>query len=169
MEEIENYLHSLYQMMEEEIADYHLLIRELEQESKYLRQNTLEALMKSVQTIEIQTNEILKMNESIQQTIEKILIDLGEKEREKTLSSLIVVLPSLEHQKIKFYQGTLKRLKEWVAQVNARNKSFIQESLKCWKDLFSMLTHSTMEWPVYVQNGGEKIPTPPPYSLNQKV
>ncbi len=169
MAETEKDLHFLYQMMEKEISLYHLLIQELEQEARYLRKNTPEALMKSVQAIEVQTAEILKLNASIQKTIEKILTDRGEMEMEKTLSSLLRILPASEHQKIKLYQKTLKKMKGWVEQINTRNKSFIQESLNCWKDLFSMLTRSFIESPVYIRNGEKKISAHFPYSLNQRV
>jgi hypothetical protein len=102
-------------------------------------------------------------------TTAAILSSLGKEETEKNLSGLMEVLPSSEGQKIRFYQGTVAKLKEWVSLINNRNKVFIQEYLTYWRDLFSLLTQPCGESPVYMSSGQKRSSALPPQSLNRKV
>jgi flagellar biosynthesis/type III secretory pathway chaperone len=166
---MEKSLQILYQLLEEEISQYQLLLEEIKKESAYLRQRSPEGLIKSVRSLEEHAAVILKLNEGIKIGIETILNSFGKAGQEKTLTGLTAILPSQEARKIKAYQSTLKKLKEWVSQVNNRNKTFIKESLAYWRDLFSLLTQPQGESPVYLSSGQRRSFILPPQSLNRKV
>jgi hypothetical protein len=114
-------------------------------------------------------DEIHRAHGSIVRDIEKMVSTLQPEEKEKTLGTLLTLLPAKEAQRIKGYQKTLAGLKKRTCQVNTRNKTYLQESLAYWKDLVSMLTRPLAESLVYVQNGTQPPPAPEPYSLNKRV
>jgi len=161
-------LKELYQQIEEEILFYHLLGEEMKKESEYLRKGSTTSLMESLHLLEVQTLDIRKIHESIQKGIEKIL-DMEGIEGGKGLTSLLALLSPQDSQRIKDYQRTLKNLKKWISQINARNKTFIQVSLAYWNELFSLQIQPLAEAPVYIKNGKTRSSTHSPISLNRKV
>ena len=164
----DGFLKELFQQMEEEILYYHLLAEEMKKESEYLRKGSMNSLMESLQFLEIHTTEIRKIHESIHISIEKILSTMEGKEGKNDLSGLLPLLPPQDSQRIKDYQRSLGALKKRIAQINARNKTFIQESMAYLRDLFSLLTQPAAESPLYIQNGKTQFSTLP-ISLNRKV
>jgi hypothetical protein len=162
-------LKALYDLLEEEIFQYHLLAEELKKESEHLRQGSTDSLAGSLHSLEIHTAAIRKVHGSIQETVEKALTFLSPGEKEKNLSRLLPVLPPEDAGRIKSYQKTLEREKIWMARINERNKNYIKESLNYWKDLISLLTEPLAESPVYVQNGKKSVSNCLPHSLNRKV
>ncbi len=157
----EGLLEELCQRMEEEILHYHLLGEELKKESGFLRQGSLDLLTESLHSVEMHVEEIHRAHGSIDRDIEKIVSTLRPEEKEKTLGTLLTLLPAKEAQRIEGYQRTLASLKKRASQVNTRNKTYLRESLAYWKDLVSLLAHRLSESPVYVQNG-----TQPPSAPN---
>jgi hypothetical protein len=166
---METRLPLLYQLLEEEIAQYRLLIEETKEESNYLRKGSIDGLLKSVRSLERHTDAIHKVHDSIRNTIAAILISRGKDDNEYTLSGLLAVLPVEDGRKIRLYQGTLERLKEWASLVNRQNKIFIQESLSYCKSFFSLLIQPWGESSVYSQSGQKRSSTFLPQSLNRKV
>ena len=165
----EGLLKELYQLMEEEILQYHLLAEELKKESECLRQGSPDSLTESLHSLEIHTTAIRKAHGSIQSLIQKMLPLLNPQEEKKNLESLLALLPPEEGKRVRSYQKTLERLKKWSARINERNKLYLQESLSCWKDLVSLLTEPLADSPIYLQKGIKSTPVPLPYSLNRKV
>jgi hypothetical protein len=165
----EELLKELYSWMEEEILQYHLLGEELKKQSESLRKGSTEALIESLQSLEILTAAIRKIYESIPKTVDKIWTALAPHEGKKSLSSLLAILPAVDSQKIESYQKTLEKLKKWSERINERNKSYIQESLSYWKELISLLATPLADSPIYLQKGFKSSPVPRPYSLNRKV
>jgi len=165
----EGLLDELYRRMEEEILHYHLLREELKKESEILRQGSVDRLTESLRSVEMHAEEIHRAHGSIAKAIDEIVGTLRPEEKEKTLGTLLTLLPAKEAQRIQSYDRTLAGLKKWTFQVNARNKTYIQEFLACWKDLVSLLTHPLSEPPVYVQNGTQPSLSPQPFSLNRRV
>jgi len=165
----EGLLEELCRRMEEEILHYHLLGEELKKESEFLRQGSLDRLTESLRSVDMHVEEIRRAHGSIGKAIEEMVSTLCPEEKEKTLGTLLSLLPAKEAQRIRGYQRTLAGLKKWTSQVNTRNKTYIQESLTCWKGLVSLLTHPLPESPVYVQNGTQPSLSPQPYSLNRRV
>jgi hypothetical protein len=155
--------------MEEEILHYHLLGEELKKESEFLRQGSLDLLSESLHSVEMHVEEIHRIHGSIAKDIERMVNTLRPEEKEKTLGTLLALLPAKEAQRIKGYQRTLGSLKKRTSQVNTRNRTYLQESLSYWKNLVSLLTHPLSESPVYVQNGTQPPSAPEPYSLNRRV
>ena len=166
--QVEDQLQSLYRMFEEEISAHRGLLEEVEREAECLRKGSIENLMQAVHRIEEQTASILRKKKEIGQAIETLRLTLGEKRGERDLSALIPVLPEAAQQKIKGYEKALARVREWIGRRNERNKSFIQEALSCWQNLFSILVQPLAEAPEYARNG-QKKQIPAPYALNRKV
>jgi hypothetical protein len=162
-------LEELYRLMEDQILHYHLLGEELKKESEFLRQGSLDFLTETLHSVEVHVEELRRAHGSIARAIEEIVSALRPEEDEKTLETLLTLLPAKEAERIKGYQRTLANLQRWTSQVNTRNKTYLQESLTCWKDLISLLTHPLSESPVYVQNGTKPASAPKPYSLNRRV
>ena len=162
-------LKGLYDLLEEEIFHYHLLVEELKKESEHLRRGSVDSLTESLQSLEIHAAAIRKVHESIQKTVGKTLALLSPGEAERGLSRLLAVLPPEDGGPIKSYQNTLDRMKIRMARINERNKSYIKESMNYWKDLVSLLAEPLAESPVYVQNGKKSVPASLPRTLNRKV
>lgn len=170
MKEVETgLLKGLFDLMEEEIFQYHLLVEELKKESEHLRRGSADSLAESLHSLEIHAAAIRKVHESIQKTVEKVLGTLSPGEAERSLSRLLAVILPEDAARIKSYQKTLERMKTWMARINERNKSYIQESMNYWKDLVSLLAEPLAESPVYVQNGKKSISNSLPCTLNRKV
>jgi hypothetical protein len=165
----EGLLKDLYSWLEEEILQYHLLGEELKKQSESLRKGSTEALIESLQSLEILTTAIRKVHGSILKTVEKILTVLAPQEEKKSLSLLMTLLPAVDSQKIESYLKTLEKLKKWSDRINERNKTYIQESLSYWKELISLLATPLADSPIYLQKGFKSSPAPRPYSLNRKV
>ena len=162
-------LKDLYDLLEEEIFQYHLLVEELKKESGHLRRGSVDSLTESLHSLEIHAAAIRKVHESIQKMVGKALAFLSPGEEERNLSRLLAVLPPEDAGRIKSYQKALERMKIWMARINERNKNYIQESLNYWKDLVSLLTEPLAELTVYVQNGKKSVSTSLPCTLNRKV
>jgi hypothetical protein len=160
-------LKGLYDLLEEEIFHYHLLVEELKKESEHLRRGSVDSLTESLQSLEIHAAAIRKVHESIQKTVGLALLSPGEAER--GLSRLLAVLPPEDGGPIKSYQNTLGRMKIRMARINERNKNYIKESMNYWKDLVSLLAEPLAESPVYVQNGKKSVSASLPRTLNRKV
>jgi hypothetical protein len=162
-------LKGLYDLLEEEIFHYHLLVEELKKESEHLRRGSVDSLTESLQSLEIHAATIRKIHESIQKTVGKTLALLSPGEAERGLSRLLVVLPPQDAAPIKSYQNTVDGLKIRMARINERNKTYIKESMNYWKDLVTLLTEPLAESPVYVQNGKKSVSGSLPRTLNRKV
>jgi len=162
-------LKDLYDLLEEEIFQYHLLVEELKKESEHLRRGSVDSLTESLYSLEIHAAAIHKVHDSIQKTVGKALAFLSPGEEKRNLPRLLAVLPPEDAGRIKSYQKALERMKIWMARINERNKSYIQESLNYWKDLVSLLTEPLAESLVYVQNGKKSVSASLPCTLNRKV
>jgi hypothetical protein len=163
------FLKDLYDLLEEEIFQYHLLVAELKKESEHLRRGSVDSLTECLQFLEIHASAIRKVHESVQKTVGKTLAFLSPGEEERNLPRLLAVVPPEDAARIKSYQNTLDRMKTWVGRINERNKNYIQESMNYWKDLVSLLTEPLAESPVYVQNGRKSVSGSLPRTLNRKV
>ena len=169
MEDLRDRMDLLYQLMDQEISHYHLLIQTMKKESECLKQGSTESLIQTLHSINHHTETIHGLRETIQETIEKILTTSGRRETEKTLSSLCAFLPSSDRKRIKLYQGTLTKLKAWAGQVNDLNRAIVQEALTHLRGLISLLINPAGESSGYIQNGKRGQAVPLPYSLNREV
>ena len=170
MKQVEaGFLKDLYDLLEEEIFQYHLLVEELKKESEHLRRGSVDSLTESLYALEIHTAAIRKVHESIQKTVGEALAVQNPGEEERNLPRLLAVLPPEDATRIKSYQNTLDRMKTWVGRINERNKGYIQESMNYWRDLVSLLTEPLAESVVYIQNGKKSVSGSLPCTLNRKV
>jgi hypothetical protein len=156
-------------MMEEEIRHHQNLLDEIRREAVYIRENSAEALLQSVHAIGEHAKAIASVQRNIQQKVKGILVSSGMDPDADSLKSFFSLLPSADGRKMRMYQNSLERLKKWILEINQRNKSFIQDSLSYWKELFSMATGLRQQFLVYVQNGQKKTSVYQPLSLDRKV
>jgi hypothetical protein len=169
MQRLRDHLNVLYQLMDQEISLYSLLIQEMKKESECLRQGSTESLIHIVHSIEHHTETIHGLRKAIQETIGEILTSEGRGQAEKTLSSLSIILPSADRKRITLYQSTLTKLRAWASQVNDLNKAFVNDILAHVRDLIVLLTHPGGESSGYIQNGKRGQTAPLPYALNREV
>jgi hypothetical protein len=168
-QKMESQAEIVLRMMEEEIFHYEKLVEELKREADFLRQGSPEELVRSVKAVALQVETIQQIHQSARERIEEILKSAGIEKKGKNLSNLMAFLPPGDSQKLRKYQGTLDKLREWVMQINTRNKAFIQNSLGYWRDIFSLLNPSTAPATVYVQNGQKRPSAQQPLALDRKV
>jgi hypothetical protein len=135
----EGLLEEIYRRMEEELLHYHLLGQELKKESEFLRRGSLDLLTESLLYIEMHVEEVRRAHASIARNVEKMVSTFRPEEKEKTLGTLLTLLPANEAQRIKGYQRTLAGLKKRTSQINTRNKASFQESHPAGK---TWVTHS---------------------------
>jgi hypothetical protein len=166
---MESQVEIILRKLEEEISHYENLVRELRREADILREGSPEDLANSVKIVTSLGDKIQQIHQSVDKGIEEILKSAGLEKKEKTLTYLISFLPPGDSQKLRKYQGILDKLREWVMQINTRNKAFIQNSLTYWRDIFSLVNPSTAEAPVYVQNGKKRPSAQQPLALDRKV
>ena len=170
MTSLEDDLESLSQLMEQEIAIYGLLVEALKREAECLREGERanDSLLEVVRTIEQHTANLRQVDGRAQAAVGNLLEILGEKEKEKTLSHLVTLLPPAHRRKLKSYQKTLLRLQDWIKENNEKNKTFIEEHLIFLQHLTSFLIHPVPDLPCY-PGMGRSSSTVPSYALNREV
>ncbi|HSR11630.1 MAG TPA: flagellar export chaperone FlgN [Thermodesulfobacteriota bacterium] len=166
--ETEGLLKELREQLDEEILYTHLLFGEMKKESDYLRTGATDSLMASLRSLEIYTAEIRKIRGAIQKKTEALISCLGVQDG-SGLARLLPLLPPEEAQRVKDALKTLANLRKAIAQVNSRNKNFVQETLTCWKEMFSLLVRPLSDTPLYIQSGKAQPPAASPVSLNRRV
>lgn len=137
MAEITGQFKGLEELMDEEIRQYHLLIGEIKEEAKYLRQDAVEPLLKSISKIDKQREILLKINEAMREKLKMFANSPEPKE-----DTLARSLPRQTYQKWQRHQREVTKLKERVQQLNLQNKAFIQEILGYWKEIMRLITTS---------------------------
>lgn len=153
---------NLEELMDEENRQYHLLIEEIKEEAKYLREDTVEPLLKSIAKIDNQREILSKINEEIRDKL-KMFANSSEL-KEDTLARSI---PRQTYQKWQKHQREVSKLKERVRQLNLENKAFIQEILGYWKEIMGLITAPGKNLSYTgVKGSNQKVS---PFFLNQKV
>lgn len=153
---------NLEELMDEEIRQFNLLIEEIKEEAKYLRQDAVEPLLKSINKIDKQREILLKINEAMREKI-KMTVNSSEL-KEDTLARL---LPRQTYQKWQRHQREVTELKERVQQLNQQNKTFIQEILRYWKEIMGLITTSGNNLSYTGAKGSNQKTNP--FFLNQRV
>lgn len=157
----------LYHLLDQEVSNYHQLIKEIKTEAKCLRAGETELLIRSVKAIDDRIKTIRLIEEEIQRTAQAILSGLGKGEKERTLSCLSALLPPAHQSRLSSYQKTVLQLKAWAKQVNDQNTSFIREYMSFLSELISPLTGRWNEPSGYP--GLQPRTVPPSYALNREV
>jgi flagellar biosynthesis/type III secretory pathway chaperone len=155
-------------LLEEEILHYEKLVAALKKEAEILREGTPEDLLESVKAASAHAESISQIHRDARRKLEGIL-NSGDKNPERPLGDLLLLLPRAEARRLQAYQGALENLKNWVMQINARNKAFVQASLVHLREFFSFLNPSPSASPVYAPLGKKNPAKPLPVSLDRKV
>lgn len=157
----------LYHLLEQDVSNYHQLIKEIKAEAKCLRAGDTESLIRSVKAINDRIKTIQIIEEEIERTAEMVLNGLGKGEKDRALTSLSFLLPPAHQNRLASYQKTLLQLRGWARQINDQNTAFIREYMGFLSELISPLAgrwHESMGYP------GQKRPlASPSYALNQEV
>lgn len=157
----------LYHLLEQDVSNYHQLIKEVKAEAKCLRAGDTESLIRSVNAINDRTKTIQIIEEEIERTAEIILNGLGKGEKDRALTSLSSLLPPVHQSRLSSYQKTLLQLKGWARQINDQNTAFIREYMGFLSELISPLAghwNESMGYP-----GHKRSPVSSSYALNQEV
>jgi len=168
-EGIEKRVDLLYELMERQIEAYRHLLEEVKKVSTYLKPVSPESLIQSLEKIREETDTLRDLGKRTEGLIGQILQDLGRRNGELSLSSLLAVLPPVHHRRIRLYQKTLTRLKRWVTQVNERNRAFVVESLDLVRGFLSLLLDPLKGSPVYSKNGQTRSVALSSCSLDRRV
>ncbi len=137
MAEAKREFKGLEELMAEEIRQYNLLIEELKEEGKELRQNSVESLTKSINKIEEQRRILAALHEAVGKELKRATNSL--ELREEILARS---LPGQIYQKWQRHQREIARLKERARQLNLQNKTFIQKVLSYWKEIRQLIANS---------------------------
>ncbi len=162
-------IQSLANLLEEEILHYEKLVTALKKEAECLKQGSPEDLLQAVKTVSEHAEVIHRIHEDVRKKINEMRHSAGNGRLETTLQDLTGLLPPRESRMLQKYQRTLEKLKNWVAQINSRNKAFIQESLAHWRNLFLLVNPAKTASPVYAAPGRQKSSRQQPISLDRKV
>ena len=169
MASLEDEVRTLFQLMDQQIASYHLIIDELKEEAECLRTGAIDSLVKVVKRIEHYTETLRRLQTPIQVSIGRVFEVLERDAEDKTLSHLAANLPPVHRTKMKFYQHTLTQLQERVRPMNEKNKAFIREHLTFLGDLTSWLIHPVTETPCYPKTVHASPVVPLSYAFNREV
>lgn len=157
----------LYHLLDQEVSNYHQLIKEIKIEAKCLRAGETDALIRSVKAIDDRIKTIRLIEEESQRAAEMILNGLGKGEKERTISCLSSLLPPEHQSRLSSYQKTLLQLKAWARQINDQNTAFIREYMGFLSELISPLVGRWNESTGYP--GHKSQPAPLSYALNREV
>jgi hypothetical protein len=166
---MESQMQTVARLLEEEIAHYEKLIAALKKEADCLRRGSPEELLGSVKAASGSAEAISRIHRDIRGKVEEILNSAGKEKAGKPFQELLLLLPPPEARRLQRSQETLNRLRSWAAQMNTRNKAFVQTALAHWRELFSLLIPAAAASPVYAPQGVKNPPRQMPVSLDRKV
>ncbi|MGB9697799.1 MAG: flagellar export chaperone FlgN [Thermodesulfobacteriota bacterium] len=162
MEESTGQFKDLEELMVEEIRQYNLLIEKIKEEGQYLRQNSVELLLKSISQIDKQREILVKINETLRKELKRAANSSELKEE-----ILAHALPLPIYHKWQRHQKEVAHLKERVHKLNLQNKAFIQEILAYWRELMDLIASSGSNLSYHWVKGNN--PKTNPFFLNQRV
>lgn len=152
----------LEELMDEEIRQYNLLIEEIKEEAKYLRQDAVESLLKAIAKIDKLREILMKINEAMREKLK-----MAANSSALTEDTLARSLPSQFYQKWQRHQREVSKLKERVQQLNQQNKAFIEEILGYWKEIMGLITTSGNNLSYTMAKESNQKTSP--FFLNQRV
>jgi len=160
-------LNDLNQLFNEEIKEYNGLIRDLNEESKYLREGLTEPLIKIVQSIEERIHNIKEIEKRISERVSYLLNLVAGKKEGDGLSSLYPHLPREGQVCIDRFKRDLTQLKEKVKKANERNKWFAEEYLALLSEMIEVIINPSTKNFSYGKHG--KHFSSSPITLNREV
>ena len=162
MAEANGLFKGLEELMDEEIRQYNLLIEEIKEEAKYLRQDAVESLLKAIAKIDKLREILLKINEEMREKLK-----MAANSSALTEDTLARALPRQFYQKWQRHKKEVSKLKERVQQLNQQNKAFIEEILGYWKEIMGLITTSGNNLSyTMAKESNQKVS---PFFLNQRV
>jgi len=161
-------LERLWDLLEQEIAAYQVLLQDVRMEWESLKKDESSALPSLLQTKAVHIHHIKEIQESLGEILSALLVDSTSSSR-RTILDLIPHLSISQADRIRNYQRKRNGLGEQIARINERNKQFIQGVLNYLKGLFSLLTSPVPEEPVYVKDGRKISPPLSPSWMSKKV
>jgi hypothetical protein len=150
-------LTGLMDLLNQEIAAYQSLLQDMRQEWECLKKDDPPALSSILQAKTVHIAHIREIRESVDEMLSRLRTD-STSPSPKTILDLIPFLSLSQAGQIGRYQEKINGLREQIVRVNERNKHFVQEVLDYLKGLFSLLTSTIQEEPVYLKDGRKVSP-----------
>ncbi|MGQ9646428.1 MAG: flagellar protein FlgN [Thermodesulfobacteriota bacterium] len=161
-------LERLWDLLDQEVAAYQVLLRDVREEWQCLRENDPSTLTSLLQAKAIHFNQIREIQQSVREVLSELL-GKSPSSFQQAVIDLTDRISSSQMDRVRNYQRTINLLAEQISRINEKNKNFIREVLNYLKDVFSLLTCPAQAEPVYVKDG-RKISTPfPPSWMSKKV
>jgi hypothetical protein len=150
-------LKQLWDLLDQEIAAYQILLEDLRQEWGCLKQDDTLTLPTLLQAKIIHIQRIEEIRGSVQ-TVLSELVGNSTLPSQQAILDLVSRLPISQGNQFRIYQRKMSGLKEQIFRTNERNNHFIQEILNYLKGLFSLWTSPVLEDPVYLKDGRKISP-----------
>lgn len=158
----------LFDLLEQETSCYRQLIRDLKKEWECLKKDDPSTLSSLLQAKTVHLSQIREIRESVDEMVSKLLVG-STSLSPKTILDLIPYLSISQAGQIRNYQEKMNGLRKQIVRVNEKNKHFIQEVLSYLKGLFTLLTSTVQEEPVYLKDGRKISPSVPPSWMSKEV
>jgi len=161
-------LKRLWDLLDQEIAAYQVLLQDLKKEWECLKQDDTLTLPTLLQAKVAHIHRI----EEIQESLQGILSDLQasfHSTSPKRILDLLSRFSISQANRFRDYQKQVNQLRGQIFRINERNKCFIQEILNYLKGLFSLLISPALEDPVYLKDGRKISPPSLPSWMSKEV
>ena len=161
-------LNRLWDLLDQEIVAYQVLLQDLKRESECLRQDDALTLPSLLQTKAIHIERIHEIGESVHETLSDLLAG-RHSSFPQTIFDFLSRLSISQANRFRSYQKQVSRLREQVFRINGQNKRFIEEILNYLKGLVSLLVSPALEDPVYLKDGRKICPPSLPSWMSKEV
>lgn len=162
-------LNSLWELLDQGVASFEILLHDVRQEWEYLKKDDVPSLLSLLQTKKIHISKIKEIQGSMDQILIELMGEGVEPNPGETLSNLTHHVSHIQAKKIINYQIMMDQLKHQITKLNEQNKRFIQETLDYLEELFSFLIFPIQEEPVYVKSGRKRSPSLPTPWMDKRV
>ena len=152
-------LNSLWELLDQGVVSFEILLHDVRQEWEYLKKDDVPSLLSLLQTKKIHISKIKEIQGSMDQILIELMGEGVEPNPGGTLSNLTHHVSHIQAKKIINYQIMTDQLKQQIIKTNEQNKRFIQETLDYLEDIFSFLIFPIQEELVYVKSGRKRSPS----------
>jgi hypothetical protein len=164
MTSLENELARLYELLDQEVTTYGLIIKELKKQAECLREGDTDRLLEVVHEMGQQTDAAQGLQKAVETLIAKTLP--GGNGGVESLDRLAARVSPAHRKRMISYGRTLKDLRARMAGMNERNKIFVCERLNFFSELTSSLVAPGM---VSYPNARRSTGPVPSFAFNREV
>lgn len=155
--------------MNEEIEQYHELIQNLKEESKYLRRGEVEPLIRIVRSIEEKVDHIWKIEKNVKKIIQEIDQNSYCEGDSPSFLKNYSNISGEQRIMLKQLRKRLNQSKEMVKRINELNKQFAHEYLFFLSEIISYFVSPNSEKFFYNRPGRKRTTSSTLVSINREV